>query len=121
MAILTPEQRRPAAIDVDRAAGVMHIDWQDGHRSTYHLRDLRPLCPCAFCQGEMGRPGAVTADTVFTPQQLMLVDMQPVGHYAVQPTWGDGHDTGFFTYVSLRLLCPCAECHAQQDQSDPVV
>ena len=108
-----PEARRPVDIDVDRAAGTMMIAWQDGHASAYQLAALRPLCPCAYCSGEMGRPGAVDATTTFTRQQTTLREIRPVGRYALQPVWGDGHDTGFFTLARLRMLCPCAACQAR--------
>lgn len=84
----------------------MRILWQDGQECLYEVAALRPLCPCAECQGEMGRPGLVQADTVFTRDQTTLVDMREVGRYAVQPVWGDGHQTGYFTFVQLRSLCP---------------
>jgi DUF971 family protein len=105
--------RRAVDIDVDRGAGTMRIEWQDGHVSNYTLAALRPLCPCAFCSGEMGRPGAVDESTAFTPEQTRLVDIVPVGRYALQPIWGDGHDSGFYTLARLRGLCPCPECRAR--------
>lgn len=107
---------RPAGIQVDPDAGLMRIDWQDGHESSYQLAELRPHCPCAVCQGEMGIPGVVRADTVFTPEQTTLVDMQEVGRYALQPFWSDGHQTGYFTFVLLRTLCPCNECRLDRAQ-----
>jgi PiT family inorganic phosphate transporter len=33
-----------------------------------------------------------------------------VGGYAIAPTWGDGHHTGYYTYALLRDRCPCPEC-----------
>jgi DUF971 family protein len=32
-----------------------------------------------------------------------------VGNYAIQPTWADGHHTGFYTFARLREECPCPE------------
>ena len=101
---------RPAELEVDPESGLLRILWQDDHESIYELSTLRPRCPCAECQGEMGRPGRVRADTTFMADQLRLVDMQEVGRYAVQPIWADGHDTGYFTFTLLRSLCPCDEC-----------
>lgn len=105
-----PEERRPVSIDADRAAGTLHIVWQDGHTSLYDLATLRPLCPCAFCHGEMGRPGAVTPATVFTTGETTLADLKPVGRYAIQLIWSNGHDTGFYTFTLLRQACPCSTC-----------
>ncbi len=104
---------RPAEIEVDPEEGLMRIGWQDGHESLYELAALRPYCPCAACKGEMGIPGSVREDTVFTPEQTTLVDMQEVGRYALQPIWADGHQTGYYPFTLLRSLCPCAECRAE--------
>lgn len=103
----------PAEIQVDPEQGLMRILWQDGRECLYELAALRPLCPCAVCQGEMGMAGVVQEDTVFTPEQLTLVDMQEVGRYALQPIWADGHQTGYFTFLQLRGLCSDAEGSAQ--------
>jgi DUF971 family protein len=103
---------RPAAIEADPEAGLLRIEWQDGHESLYDLAALRPACPCAVCHGEMGRPGLVNENTIFTEEQTTLADMQEIGRYAVQPVWGDGHDTGYYTFTLLRALCPCRACTA---------
>ncbi|HYI22111.1 MAG TPA: gamma-butyrobetaine hydroxylase-like domain-containing protein, partial [Candidatus Limnocylindrales bacterium] len=39
--------------------------------------------------------------------QTQLTDLQLVGNYAIQPTWADGHHTGFYTFRRLREECPC--------------
>jgi DUF971 family protein len=103
---------RPAEIEVDPEAGLLRILWQDGHESIYGLPALRPRCPCAVCQGEMGMPGVVDAATEFTKEQTTLVDIQEIGRYAVQPIWADGHQTGYYTFTLLRSLCPCDACVA---------
>ncbi|MGZ6266892.1 MAG: gamma-butyrobetaine hydroxylase-like domain-containing protein [Candidatus Limnocylindrales bacterium] len=33
-----------------------------------------------------------------------------VGQYAIAVTWADGHDTGYYTYESLRENCRCPAC-----------
>ena len=37
------------------------------------------------------------------------VDVALVGGYAIAPTWGDGHHTGYYTFTLLRDRCPCDE------------
>ena len=37
-----------------------------------------------------------------------------VGRYALNPVWGDGHESGIYTYQYLRELCPCAQCTGGQ-------
>jgi DUF971 family protein len=34
----------------------------------------------------------------------------PVGHYAIQFNWNDGHSSGIYTYEYLREICPCHDC-----------
>jgi len=105
-----PGTIRPAEIVCDPEHGLLRIVWQDAHESLYELAALRPRCPCALCSGEMGRPGLVQFDTHFTIEQCTLVDIREVGRYALQPVWGDGHDSGYFTFALLRSLCPCDAC-----------
>jgi DUF971 family protein len=110
----------PVAIHADRQAGTLRVDWQDGHVTSYDATALRWLCPCAYCRGEAGLPGWLDARPVLTPEQTRLVDVQLVGNYALAPTWGDGHHTGFYTFVVLRDRCPCGECTTRR-ASEPDV
>ena len=93
--------------------GRRHADDRMARRPRDHLsarRTLRWLCPCAYCRGEAGLPGWLDSAPTLTPDQTRLVDIALVGQYAVAPTWGDGHHTGFYTFTALREMCPCAEC-----------
>jgi DUF971 family protein len=114
---MTPSDRttvRPAEIVHDPDANLLRILWLDDHESIYELDALRPHCPCALCRGEMGRPGLVTPDTQFTAEQTTMLSLREVGRYALQPTWGDGHESGLYTFTLLRALCPCDRCGAAQ-------
>jgi len=37
-------------------------------------------------------------------------DLFKVGNYAIGFKWGDGHDTGIYTFEYLRKICPCHGC-----------
>lgn len=104
------EMTAPARIHADRAAGSLEVEWRDGHRSTFDTVTLRWLCPCAFCRGEAGLPGWLDTAPTLTAEQTRLVDVQLVGQYAIAPTWGDGHHTGYYTFALLRDQCSCSEC-----------
>ena len=104
----------PTGIHADRAAGTLAIDWADGHRTAYDAVALRWLCPCAYCRGEAGMPGWLDSAPTLTPDQTRIVDVQLVGSYAVCPSWGDGHHTGYYTFALLRARCPCAVCAAER-------
>ena len=105
---------QPLNIKADREAGVVTIEWADGHVSRFEAGTLRLSCPCAFCSGEAGRPGWLDTNPNLTDEQVRMVDARLVGAYAIAPTWADGHDTGYYTFESLRELCPCEECLARR-------
>ena len=114
----------PTAIDVNRAAGTLRLGWADGHESTYDSVTLRWLCPCAYCRGEAGLPGWLDSNPTLTTDQTTIVNAALVGAYAIQLTWGDGHNSGFHTFMLLREMCPCEVCtrareqHLQHDTPD---
>jgi DUF971 family protein len=106
----------PATIDVDRSAGRLSIGWADGHRTEYAAEPLRLLCPCAFCRGEMGQPGWLDTNPALNVEQTQIVAAGLVGQYALNLTWGDGHDSGYYTFESLRANCPCPTCTADRSR-----
>ena len=80
------------------------IAWSDGRETYLKLADLRRLCPCAECQGERDLLGRLAKPPArpLTTESFRLVGTAPVGGYAVQLFWGDGHSDGLFTYSKLR-------------------
>jgi DUF971 family protein len=108
------ERVRALRIHADRAAGRLEIGWADGHATVYEATPLRWLCPCAFCRGEAGLPGWLDSRPTLTPEQTRLVDIHLVGSYAIAPSWGDGHHTGYYTFTMLRDQCPCVECRVRR-------
>ena len=97
----------PVRIHADREARTLRIEWTDGHVSTFDFELFRWLCPCAYCRGEAGQPGWLDSNPTLTVEQTRLVSIEPVGGYAIAPTWGDGHHPGFYAYTALRAHCPC--------------
>ena len=88
--------------------GVLGIAWSDGHNGVYPVRHLRLNCPCAACVDEWTGVRRLKADDV--PLLIMLQDIEPVGRYALQFKWSDGHDTGIYTFELLRKRCGCPRC-----------
>jgi len=88
--------------------GVLGIQWSDGHKGRYPVRFLRQHCPCAACVDEWSGERRLQPEDV--PLLIRLENVQPVGRYALQFTWSDGHDTGIYSYTLLRQLCQCDVC-----------
>jgi DUF971 family protein len=104
MATLPPEATEPTAITAERATRTLTITWADGATSEIGFEALRWACPCAVCKGEGGQPGVLQFTRQLTPEQTEMIDLRPVGLYAVSPVWKDGHDTGIYPYAQLRQL-----------------
>jgi len=115
----SPPSTTPARIHAYRPARLLQIEWRDGHQTEYDFTDLRWLCPCAVCRGEGGMPGWLDSSPTLSPMQTALVDLHLVGSYAIAPSWADGHQTGYYSFASLRDNCGCAECMARRGNAAP--
>jgi DUF971 family protein len=92
---------------------ILTIIWGDDHQSTYTLYGLRKSCPCADCRGGHAKMGDYPQPQIFTKhtvERLSVSQIQPVGNYALQIFWGDGHNAGFYAWDMLRSCCPCETC-----------
>ena len=78
------------------------IEWQDGHRSVYPVRALRLACACARCIDEW--TGEDRRDPADVPEDVHPLRIEPVGRYAIQITWSDGHSSGIYPFRRLRAL-----------------
>ncbi len=97
--------RRVAPTDDGHA---LRIDWADGHTSVYEPRYLRLQCPCAQCVEETSGRGLLRPESI--PEDVMPLEIQYVGRYALLFLWSDGHATGIYPFNYLRGLCLCEEC-----------
>lgn len=94
----------PVAVRSPYRATTTEIDWADAHRGIYPHEILRGYCPCAGCQGHGAEIKFLTGgDTT-------IKTIEPVGDYALSLEWGDGHNTGIYTFRFLRGLCRCSAC-----------
>lgn len=113
---LSPPVTDPEHIAISKSGGIK-IDWKDGHHSEYSLQYLRDQCPCATCTGGHGTqpadPQHPSPLQLYKPK-LKMLDVEPVGNYAVRIKWNDGHSAGIYSYDHLRKTCPCAECTDQR-------
>ena len=95
------EIHTPVAIE-QAGPDSLRIRWNDGVQSLYAVRELRLACRCAHCIEEMtGRP---LLDPTGVPPDVRPLRIRPVGRYALQFDWSDGHDTGIYSFEYLRQL-----------------
>ena len=106
MAGLTPQTPTPTAITVHQQSRVLEIAFSDGREFRIPFELMRVYSPSAEVQGH--GPGQEVLQT--GKREVEVVGLAPVGNYAVQPTFSDGHDTGIFSWDYLYYL------GAQQDE-----
>ena len=115
-----PFSSDPEHIAISKSKGIK-IDWKDRHHSEYGLTYLRDKCPCAQCTGAHGTPPRQPESKAAAPGNpfpmfkpaLKILDVEPVGNYAIRIKWSDGHSSGIYSYDHLRQICECQECRAR--------
>ena len=78
------------------------ITWSDGQVCSYPHRYLRIQCACASCVEEMTGKRILNVSGV--PEDVFAVEYAPVGRYALQFIWSDGHSTGIYPFEMLNRL-----------------
>jgi DUF971 family protein len=107
----------PTNITATRAQARLTIEWSDGRTSVYPFEVLRSACPCAQCRGghENMKPEpdpSMLIIPLMNASATRLVGIEPVGNYAINIEWEDGHKYGIYNWHYLRVLAD--EIEAQQ-------
>jgi DUF971 family protein len=90
----------PQAITVHAQSRVLEISFSDGASFRIPFELMRVYSPSAEVAGH--GPGQ---ETLQTGKRLVdLNGLEPVGNYAVQPRFSDGHDSGIFSWDYLYFL-----------------
>lgn len=100
MAGLNPETPTPRALTVHSQSRVLEVSFSDGAEFRIPFELLRIYSPSAEVQGH--GPGQEVLQT--GKREVELTALEPVGNYAVQPTFSDGHDTGIYSWDYLYFL-----------------
>ncbi|SER44809.1 gamma-butyrobetaine hydroxylase-like domain-containing protein [Giesbergeria anulus] len=100
MAGLTAHSPTPQAITAHETSRVLEVAFSDGAVFRIPFELMRVASPSAEVQGH--GPGQETLQT--GKRDVTLLALEPVGHYAVQPTFSDGHSSGIFTWDFLYQL-----------------
>ncbi|MDX9791731.1 MAG: DUF971 domain-containing protein [Candidatus Kapaibacterium sp.] len=86
--------------------GLLSVEWNDGFQSTIKLEKLRNECPCADCREKKEQSSKKNKFIMptFQPGKNELKKITPVGNYAVNAVWGDGHDSGIYPWEYFRVI-----------------
>ena len=100
MAGLQNSTPTPESITVHAQSRVLEMGFSDGATFRIPFELMRVYSPSAEVQGH--GPGQETLQT--GKRNVEIVALEPVGNYAVQPTFSDGHDSGIFSWDYLYFL-----------------
>ncbi len=100
MAGLTKETPTPESLTVHGQTKVLEIGFSDGAQFRIPFELMRIYSPSAEVQGH--GPGQEVLQT--GKREVSVIEIEPVGNYAVKPTFSDGHDSGLFTWEYLYFL-----------------
>lgn len=101
---------KPINVSASRSKAVMQIEWTSGDFCELSFSDLRAACPCADCRGtHTATKFEPLSDglelTLRSDQATKLESITPVGNYAIQISWKDGHTHGIYSWDYLLDLC----------------
>ena len=93
----TPEKPTPTEIKLHQKSRVLEISYSDGSHFELPYEFLRVYSPSAEvrCHG----PGQEVLQ--IGKKEVDILSLEPVGSYAVQPHFSDGHATGIYSWDYL--------------------
>jgi DUF971 family protein len=87
----------PVAITLHQKSRVLEIEYADGQRFRLPCEFLRVYSPSAEVRGH--GPGQEVLQA--GKKDVEIARVEPVGNYAVQLVFSDGHDTGIYSFDLL--------------------
>lgn len=95
-----PDPARPTALTVHQQSRLLEVSFDDGAVFRIPFELLRVYSPSAEVKGH--GPGQEVLQT--GKREVGIDSLETVGHYAVQPRFSDGHETGIFSWDYLYFL-----------------
>ena len=90
----------PTEIKLHQKSRVMELTFSDGERFELPYELLRVYSPSAEVRGH--GPGQEVLQ--IGKRNVEILGVEPVGSYAIQPRFSDGHDTGIYSWDYLYDL-----------------
>ena len=91
----------PTNLIVHENSKVLELQYEQGKSYRLPFEFLRVYSPSAEVRGH--GPGQEVLQT--GKREVGIVNIEPVGHYAIKPTFSDGHDSGLYSWDYLYELC----------------
>jgi DUF971 family protein len=90
----------PTALTLHQASRQLEVGFDNGDHFFIPIELMRVYSPSAEVKGH--GPGQEVLQT--GKRGVGIVELEPVGHYAVKAVFSDGHDTGLFSWEYLHYL-----------------
>lgn len=107
---MTASSPRPTDINLHRKSRELELVYPGDERYRLSCEFLRVHSPSAEVKGH--GPGQEVLQT--GKMGVNITEIKPVGHYALQLVFDDGHDTGLYSWDYLHQLCSQQESLWQQ-------
>lgn len=100
----------PVDIKLLQKSKLVEIRFDNNEKFSLSCEYLRVFSPSIEVKGY----GAQLGQLVFGKKDVNIIDITPVGHYAVKFVFDDGHNTGIYSWETLYDLA----VHATQNWED---
>lgn len=97
---MPPQSPSPLSVTLHQGSKVLEVGFSDGQTFRLPFELLRVYSPSAEVQGH--GPGQEVLQS--GKRDVQISDIEMVGHYAIQPTFSDGHSSGIFSWSYLYEL-----------------
>jgi DUF971 family protein len=101
---------KPTELSLHQKSRVLEISYADGERFERSYEFLRVHSPSAEVQGHGPGQGVLQVGK----EDVLILNIEPVGSYAIQPTFDDGHSTGIYSWETLYNMGKNRDKHWQE-------
>jgi len=91
---------KPTEISLHKKSRILEVTFADGEHFEFSCEFLRVHSPSAEVQGHGPGQGVLQLGK----EDVVINKIDPVGSYAIQPSFDDGHDTGIYSWETLYDL-----------------
>lgn len=98
---MSEQAPKPTALHLRKQSRVLELEYGNGERYSLSWEYLRVHSPSAEVRGHHPSQAVLQIGK----KNVAVLEIKPVGHYALQLVFDDGHDTGLYSWDYLYTLC----------------